>query len=123
MTPTFVISYLKKCHKILNELGHREDISVLRLWVDSVWSYMYYGCTIRQYVDGGFYRYSPFEREKVFTCRKYFKFMGAVNDKSAICYLEDKSLFNRHFANFVHRRWLTSKGMTEEDFAALQDVE
>lgn len=119
MAAKFVISYLKKCQKQLSDLGHRENISVVSLWIDSVWSYIRYGCTIRQYVSGNFFSYSAFERKKVFTCRKFFKFMGGVNDSSYTHILEDKALFNHHFSEYVHRQWTTSREMDMDDFNTL----
>lgn len=117
MSPRFILDYIKRCHKNLSLLGKKENLSILKLWIDSVWSYLRYGCTIRQYINGNFFRLSSFERKKVLTCRKYFKLVRGTNDAKFVQYLEDKALFNHHFSKYVQRKWVTSKDMTEDDFS------
>ncbi len=116
MSPKFILDYFRKCHHNLKSLGEQENVSVFLLWCDSIWSYLRYGCTIRQYVDGEFFRYSLFERSKILTCRKYYKLVRRTNNVSYTKFLEDKALFNNHFSDFVHRRWVTSRDMTKEKF-------
>ena len=113
----FVFAYIKKCHNKLIDLSKQENVSICHLWWDSLCSYLRYGCTIRQYVDGNFFRYSSFERSKVLTCRKYYKLLEKTNDPSFTRYLEDKSLFNNLFSEFVHRKWVSSREMNENDFS------
>ncbi len=86
------------------------------LWVDFGWSCLRYGCTIRQYVDGRFYRFSTFERNKMLTTRRFFRLVRLANDGSFIKYLEDKRLFNTHFPKFICRKWFISKDMSFEQF-------
>ncbi len=112
----FALTYYNKMHSELKQLSEHSSIPMRKLWVDSIWSYLRYGCTIRQYVTGCFYRYSAFERDKILTTRRFFKLVDKTNDKSHIKYLEDKALFNTHFQKFVHRKWLDSRIMSEDDF-------
>ena len=115
----FVLGYLKKMHDELNQLGIKESIPVYKLWLDSVWSYLRYGCTIRQYVTGEFYRYSSFVRRNILTTKKFFKLVDKTNDKAYIKYLEDKALFNSRFHRFVNRKWVDSRSMSKDDFLGL----
>lgn len=117
MNPKFIFAYIKKCQNKLIDLSKQEKVSIWSLWLDSLWSYFRYGCTIRQYVNGNFFRYSSFERSKVLTCRKYYKILENTNDISFTRFLEDKSLFNNYFSEFVHRKWVSSREMNENDFS------
>lgn len=116
MNYNFVLAYLKKMHAELKQLNMQESIPLYKLWVDSIWSYLRYGCTIRQYVTGRFYKYSSFERNKILTTKKFFKLVDKTNDKLYIKYLEDKALFNTHFHKFVHRKWVDSRTMNRNEF-------
>lgn len=114
-----IIAYIKKCHEYLSAIHREEGLSMPFLWLDSVWSFFVYGCTIRHYRYGHFYRLRHFERKKVFTTRKFFKFVAATNSKSSVSMLEDKEKFNAFFKDFVHRRWINSNSMTLDDFMKL----
>ena len=119
MNAGYVMGYMKKMRDELNTLSIQESIPVSRLWLDSVWSFLRYGCTIRQYVTGNFYRYSSFERKKILTTKKFFKLVDKTNNKAYIKYLEDKALFNELFHRFVHRKWVDSRTMKIDDFMGL----
>lgn len=114
----YFLEYLKKCQDYLAAIHKDEALSWPFLWIDSIWSFIIYGCTIRQYRYGHFYRLRHFERRRVVTTRKYFKLI-AINDKQSIHWLENKRDFNKMFSHFVHRDWLESSSMSFESFKAL----
>jgi len=119
MSIGYVIDYFKRSNRLLKVISSREDAPLFLLWLDCVWVFFRYGCAIRQYTEGRFYRYSSFERSQITTTRKYFKLVRKTNDPGFIQYLEDKEKFNSKFSEFVHRKWLTSNNMTEEGFDEL----
>lgn len=119
MSIQYFISYIKRCNKLLKDIRRKENATLISLWIDSIWSFFRYGCTIRQYSDGKFYRYSSFERRQIVTTRKYFKLVRKTNDPAYVKYLEDKEKFNEKFSKYVYRKWLTSSTMTLENFTML----
>lgn len=119
MNYKFVLAYFNRMRSELKQLSIQEQIPLRKLWVDSIWSYLRYGCTIRQYVTGCFYRHSSFERNKILTTRRFFQLVKKTNDKSYVKYLEDKALFNTLFKQFIHRKWVDTRVMTQKDFNEL----
>lgn len=57
MNILYIVSYLRRCDSLLKDISSKEDIGILFLWIDLMWSFVRYGCTIRQYHDGKFYNY------------------------------------------------------------------
>ena len=114
-----LIKYIKKCQEYLSAIHRQEGLSMCFLWIDSIWSLLVYGCTIRHYRFGRFYKLRHFERKKVFTTRKFFKFVAATNSKGSIPILEDKEKFNDFFKDFVHRKWIDSNTMDLDRFKSL----
>ena len=122
MTPASVIEYLKKARKAVagfNERESRHGLSALSSYCDFLWSYVRYGCLINQYVNGNFSKYSRFERRKIMTYRRICEFINKCNSPGHIYKLENKVEFNKHFAKFVKRSWLSSSHMTRDDFENL----
>ena len=117
MNISFILAYAKRCRHELQAVHKNEGILMVSLWLDSVWAFIRYGCTIRQYVDGGFYKYSSFERKKIITCRKFYKILRMMNKTDDVKFLEHKDLFNVRFHPFVHRKWLAAKDMEMQAFA------
>lgn len=118
MVFNYIIGYIKKCYDYLDVIHKEDGLSWPFLWIDSIWSFIVYGCTIRQYRFGHFYKLRHFERRRVVTTRKYFKLIS-INDKKSIHLLENKLNFNTYFSNFVHRKWLQSKSMSLNEFKSI----
>jgi len=113
-----IIDYSIRCKSLLRDLSTKENIPVWQLWIDSIWSFIRYGCTIRQY-HKEFYQYSRLVRNHIFTFRKFKKLVARTNNPSYIYLLSDKAAFNSHFSRFITRNWLSSNKMTFEDFDSL----
>lgn len=118
MTIRTIIDYSIRCKSLLRDLSTKENIPVWQLWIDSIWSFIRYGCTIRQY-HKEFYQYSRLVRNHIFTFRKFKKLVARTNNPSYIYLLSDKAAFNSHFSRFITRNWLSSNKMTFEDFDSL----
>lgn len=118
MTIRTIIDYSIRCKSLLRDLSTKENIPVWQLWIDSIWSFIRYGCTIRQY-HKEFYQYSRLVRNHIFTFRKFKKLVARTNNPSYIYLLSDKAAFNSHFSRFITRNWLSSNKMTFEGFDSL----
>ena len=117
MNIRFVKTYLKKCNNQLHIAHSQDNVSMLWLWCDSVWSLLRYGCTVTEYVQCGFYKMRSFERKRIVTFPKFRKLVK-LNDPKYIPILRDKDKFNSFFAPFVHRDWLASSKMTFDEFTS-----
>lgn len=117
MNIRFVKTYLKKCNNQLHIAHSQDNVSMLWLWCDSVWSLLRYGCTVTEYVQCGFYKMRSFERIRIVTFPKFRKLVK-LNDPKYIPILRDKDKFNSFFAPFVHRDWLASSKMTFDEFTS-----
>ena len=73
-----------------------------------------YGCSIRQYSVGGFYKYRSFDRARIMTYRGWIKIMNICNEPSSIHYLENKAEFNELFKDMIHRKWMGPKEVKSE---------
>lgn len=119
MSIQYVFSYFRRCNSQLREISKKEGASLFKLWIDCIWVFFRYGCAIRQYSVGQFYRYSSFDRNQITTTRKYFKLVKRTNDPAYTHFLENKEEFNEKFSAYVKRKWLTSNSMSESSFALL----
>lgn len=122
MDPSTATRYLTKAYreiKSLNRKVGRRNIAALFSYFDFLWCYARYGCLINQYVNGNFWRYRHPERRHIMTYRRVSEFITALNSPDYICRLNDKVLFNKHFHEFVKRKWLSSENMTFKDFRQL----
>lgn len=122
MNPSAATRYIAKAYreiKRLNRRTGRHNMAAIFSYLDFLWSYARYGCLINQYVNGNFWRYRHTDRRKIMTYRRVTEFITALNHPDYIGLLNDKVLFNKHFHDFVKRRWLSSQDMTVEDFRLL----
>lgn len=110
------ITGFKKYRKELGKLHTQNDGNLLKLFIDSVWSRVKYGCVLNHYTIGNFYKRSSFERKKIFTYRDWEKVVSSVNDIQSIHYLQNKVDFNSFFSDFIGRDWLYSKDMRFEEY-------
>lgn len=116
-----ILSYLKECKSLLLELHKREHISMPFLWVDSIWAFLKHGIYIKQYTLGNIYKIPRVLWGRVFSQRRLETVIRLYNSSDYIHYLENKTEFNLYFNEWVKRRWLYSKTMSEEDFNLLID--
>lgn len=115
------IRYISKTHRILKLIADYEKVSLLYLYLDYAWCFIRHGCLINQYYNGNFYKTPCIIRKKSFTQRRLERIIRLCNDERYIKYLEDKTLFNEYFSEFVHRKWLCSKHMSKQEFICLCD--
>lgn len=109
-----VKEFVDKAKVASNFCSKQTGKSKLYHYVDMANCIIRYGCSIRQYSVGGFYKYRSFDRSKIMTYRGWIKIMNICNDPSAIHLLENKSEFNEYFNEFVHRKWMGPKEIQEQ---------
>ena len=119
MTLREIGTNLAKWREGLRDLHRAQGLSMPWLLADSIWCFIVYGCSIRQYTLGNFYRFRAPERRRVLTYRKLFRLIKATNNPSFVKYLEDKELFNTHFAKFISRKWIATSKMDAASFNEL----
>lgn len=121
MTLKFVFNYLKDCNRKLKDLSDKDDGNLLYLWFDFLWCSAVHGAIINHYTRGQLYKLSGCERRKSMTYRRILKAFKGMNESESIKILNNKHLFNAHFAPFVRRKWLYSKEMNFYQFSQLCD--
>lgn len=120
-SPKAYIDYYRKCKDGLIPIHKKEGIPMLFLWIDCFWAFVKYGCTIRQYTKGAFYKLRFFERKRVVTFRHYVQVVKRMNDPRYICFLEDKEKFNTCFSPYVKRKWTSSRELDIERLTAFTE--
>lgn len=115
----FIFKYIKGCHIKLRDLSQKGEGSLLYLWFDFLSSAIVHGALINHYVRGGLYKLKGCERRKSMTYRRIVKAFAKMNETGSIKLLNNKHLFNAHFAPFVKRKWLYSKEMSFVEFSEL----
>lgn len=113
------IEYFKKFLKLIKKMSKENDINIIYLFFDYLWAYLRHGCLLKQYDIGQFYRKKEFERRQMLTYRRIFKIIDKYNDPRYIHLLNNKVDFNRHFSQFVHRKWAYSLEMSYDDFLSV----
>jgi hypothetical protein len=78
------------------------------------WAYLYHGASPQEYVCLGFARLNSLGRKDYVTIRRNRKLNHKFNDTDANKILWDKGLFNKHFSEFVHRKYLTLNKKTTD---------
>lgn len=116
-----ITEYLSRSHRELKKIASKEDVSIIYLWYDFLTCSIIHGAIINHYCRGGLYKQKGCERKKALTYGRILKLFKKFNQKESIKYLNDKHLFNAHFAAFVNRKWLYSKNMSFDDFCSLCD--
>lgn len=115
----YLFNYIKRSNHEFLKIHIHEEQSIIYSWIDSIWCFIRYGSTIRQYSVGKFYKYSGCQRRKMMTTRRFFHIVDNASDKDYVKYLENKMLFNEKFKKFVKRRWFDSKKITIGQFKSM----
>lgn len=113
------ISYLQQCNSLLKGISRKEKIPMCFLWVDSIWTLLRHGCLIKQYTFGETYKITRPLLGDVFTQRRLERIIRDYNEKAYIHLLKNKNEFNEFFKEWVHREWLWSKTMNQDQFASM----
>ena len=100
---------LKKMWITAVSCSHITQCSILWHLYDIFISYIFHGCTFREYKVGEFYKLRNFERKKVVTYRRYKEIQHFFNAPDYIHFLANKVDFNKHFGAFIKRGWLYSR--------------
>lgn len=122
MNISTVLSRLGKYRKQLKQLNASEGWGTVRsvlTYFDYLGAFMIHGCLIDQYVNGRFYTYRNYYRARIITQRRLERIIRCANSSEAIPLLENKASFNRHFSQWVSRKWTLSESMTPDDFESL----
>lgn len=121
MRPQFVLDYIKRCHRSLKNLSDKGEGNIMYLWWDFFKCSIRHKAIINHYTRGKLYRLKGCERRKSMTYGRICKLFSRLNNPDSVNILINKQTFNSHFSEFVKRRWLYSKDMTFDEFAALCD--
>lgn len=100
------------CNKLAKQTGH----SRFYFLIDFTWSLLRYGCSVRHYFIGGFWKVRGVLRKDIFTLRRMKQVMAKCNDRNYIYLLKEKNKFNDFFDQFVHRDWIFCTNATEAEF-------
>ena len=111
-----IFNYLKTCHFLLCELHRKESISLLYLWINSLYALLFHGCLIKQYVFGGIYRVKRYKMKDVMTQKRLDNIIRQYNNRRYIPLLENKKEFNTFFHQWVKRKWLHSENLSKDLF-------
>lgn len=80
--------------------------------IDAFRQYVLFGIDISQYIRGHTYRMRDFELCSTVTANRWNRTRRKFNDVRFEHLLENKVDFNRHFSQFVKRKWISSKECT-----------
>lgn len=114
-------TYLKKVWSVCALLSKRENVSICYFVIDYIISAIRFKCLIRQYSFGDFYKKKNFERKKCVTYFKLLKIDRIFNDSRYVHLLNNKVEFNRHFSDFIKRKWLYSENADSDSFLRLYE--
>ena len=114
-----LFKYFKEASTLLGDISRTERICKFFLWIDSTWSLVRYGCLIRQYTYGCFYKIIPPLRRTIMTQRRLESVIKEFNDPKYIYLLKNKNVFNETFSFWVKRKWLWSRSMELSSFQKL----
>ena len=113
-----ITSYLGRMRSLLPSL-RAEGYYVPYLYWDFLMCFFKYGCVLDQYVRGGFYKMSSYERRRSMTYKRILYVYDKCITPDYIHFLQNKIDFNRYFSSIIRRKWLYGKDMSENDFDAL----
>lgn len=113
------IDYVRKVNTLIRQISIQENVCRLWLYLDYTWCLLRYGCLINQYYKGLFYKMPEIIRIKAFTQRRVTHIINNYNDNNYIHILLNKNEFNSFYREFIHRKWLYSKKMSQNDFDSL----
>ena len=113
---------LSKYYSRLSQLNKMEGwgfIKSISTYFDYLGAFVIHGCLIDQYVNGRFYTFKNYYRNRIITQRRLEKIIATANSPEGIHLLENKAHFNRHFSKWVRRGWLHSESMSFKELAIL----
>ncbi len=111
-----LLQYLETILIGCDELSKKTGCPRIYFLIDFIWSAFRYGCSVRHYFLGGFWKVCRVFRKDVFTLRRMNKVMKKYNDDNYIYLLKEKNKFNEYFHNFVHRDWIYSGDIDKNEF-------
>lgn len=110
------LSFFYEAWDAAKELSLSTKRNRIYFFVDAIMCRLKYGCLVRQYVKGGFYKMKSFERCDMLTDHLEERFIKKINNSQYIPLLQNKKEFNNYFTPFVKRKWLDIKSTSFEDF-------
>ncbi len=108
--------------KRFNEMMHTyigDEISIYKkcfYLVDYVFSLIIDGASISDYFAYGFYKLRRNGRNEYITFRRYHKIQNKCNKKEDRIICRNKSIFNKHFSDFLGREWIDLKNADLKTF-------
>lgn len=101
-------AYFSKLSRMCKKLSFDTGLPYISLLCDYISSYILHGCSINQYSSGKFYLYRGGVRRRIVTFKRSIKIWELFNEKRSIHYFENKTDFNKTFADYVVRDWIPS---------------
>lgn len=106
------ISALTKEARYVSDITGRSSFYQL---LDAAACYLRYGCDEVQYGEGGFYRLSRAERRNTYTKQAAYALSPRFNPAEDAVLCKRKEQFNRFFAAYVRRPWLSGRAASAEE--------
>lgn len=109
----FIIENIKRFNANITEFA---DGRFLYCWGLLFWCAIRFGASFDDIFRYEFYLKNNFERNKFITYRRSKKIIEKYNAKNNIKILQDKSIFNIHFSEFIKRDWINLNSCTVGEF-------
>ncbi len=106
------LSETKKVATVVSKITGK---SKLYHMIDYLYSFIFYGCGPKQYVEGGFFKLRSFDRNITYTKKRRDKIKAYFNDKRYLHICTKKVDFNRYFSDIISRDWIYCKEANEDD--------
>lgn len=108
----------KKLNYVLGQVKDKSGHSKVRTFFDIGWCALRYGAGYYDYVMYGFYDMNGKQRDTYLTRVRNKKVCELMNQPGFSDEFDDKNVFNRRFASYLHRDILDADAATPEEFEA-----
>ena len=84
-------------------------------WLDMSYCFLRYGATTQNYDNFQFYKKNACYRNSYLTFRRYVKLIQRKMDWDVHLLFKQKNEFNRHYQDFIHRKWMVLDVSTTQE--------
>ena len=96
--------------------GKVSSLKKLGMFIDFTYEYVHNDVYLQDYIQYEFYNKKRRERKRYVVHGKLLEMMRICNNPANRPNFDKKPLFNKAFAEFIHRDWLNAEDATEEEF-------
>lgn len=93
---------------------HKNGYSMIKLFVDMIFSALRYGSSFVDYFNFRFYEKNHSLKKKYATMGFMYKFHKSINDQSKIKFVDSKELFPKRYGKFCNKSFIFSIDQKEE---------